>query len=131
MSYAASAALQSALYQHLTTAPALAAVPVFDAQPASPPGTFVLIGPEEARSRPDAEGGVSEHRLTVSVITNESGFLAAKLIAVIISDRLDEGLPGLTRGRLISLHFEQARAKRLDQGQHRRIDLRFRASVDI
>ena len=131
MSYAAAAALQVAVFQRLSTAPGLSGVAVHDALPPSPPGLFVLIGPEEARDASDKSGPGAEHRLILSVISDAAGFLAAKTVAVAISDALTGAQLTLNRGRLVSLSFERALARRLDEGAIRRIDLTFRARVEI
>ena len=49
MSYGAAPALQTAVFQRLSTWPALTGVAIYDAVPPNVTGTFVLIGPEEAR----------------------------------------------------------------------------------
>lgn len=132
MSYAASAAAQAALYARLISAPGLGDVAIYDALPEAPPGTFVLIGPEEVRDASDQSGAGAEHRLIFSVISDASGFLASKQIAVAIADALaDPPYPSLSRGRIVSLSFERARARRLDQGAVRRIDLTFRLRVEL
>jgi len=64
------------------------------------------------------------------VISDATGFLAAKEIAVAISDALVGAALVLTRGHLVSLQFLKAVAKRLSEGEARRIDLRFRARVE-
>ncbi len=129
MSYGVAAALQAAVYQQLVTQ--VPGVPVYDALPTgTAPGTFVLLGPEEALDASDGTGGGADHRFTVSVISDATGFLQAKEIAVQISDALvDAGLV-LTRGRLVSLHFMKAQARRLEAGAARRIDIRFAARVE-
>lgn len=131
MSYAAAAALQSAVFQRLSTAPALAGIAVHDALPPSPPGLFVLIGPEDVRDASDKSGAGAEHRLTISVISDAEGFLAAKTVAVAISDLMAGALPALSRGRVVSLAFDRAQARRIDEGTVRRIDLTFRARIEI
>lgn len=131
MSYAASAALQAAVFQHLTAAPALAGVAVYDAVPPQPDLTFVLVGPEEVRDASDKTGAGAEHRLAISVISDGAGFLSAKGIAVAISDRLAGAALVLTRGRLVSLSFDRAQARRIDEGEVRRIDLTFRARIEL
>ncbi len=131
MSYAAAAALQTAVFQRLSTAPALAGVAVHDALPPTPPGLFVLIGPEDVRDASDKSGAGADHRLSVSVISDAEGFLAAKTVAVAISDVLAAMPPTLTRGRLVSLSFERAVARRIDEGTVRRIDLTFRARIEL
>ncbi|MBT9244903.1 DUF3168 domain-containing protein [Gemmobacter fulvus] len=129
MSYGVAAALQAAVYQRLVAQ--LPGVAVHDAvPPGGGAGTFVLIGPEEARDASDKSGGGAEHRFIVSVISDSSGFLAAKEIAVQISDALVDAVLTLSRGRLVGLAFQKARARRLEAGALRRIDLRFAARVE-
>jgi hypothetical protein len=131
MSYAASPALQAAVFQALTAAPALAGVAIYDAVPPSPAGTFVLVGPEEVRDASDKSGAGAEHRLAVSVISDGTGFLASKTIAAAISDALVGASLVLDRGRLVSLLFLRAQARRIDEGELRRIDLTFRARIEL
>lgn len=129
MSYGVAAALQAAVYQRLVAQ--LPGVAVHDAvPPGGGAGTFVLIGPEEARDASDKSGGGAEHRFIVSVISDSSGFLAAKEIAVQISDALVDAVLTLSRGRLVGLAFQKAQARRLEAGALRRIDLRFAARVE-
>jgi len=131
MSYAAAAALQAAIFAHLSSAPAMAGVDIFDAVPPTGTGTFVLIGPEEATDQSDASGAGAEHRMVISVIADADGFLAAKTIAVDIADRLGDAALTLSRGRLVALQFLRARAKRSRDGDLRRIDMTFRARVEL
>ncbi|MBL8562042.1 MAG: DUF3168 domain-containing protein [Gemmobacter sp.] len=129
MSYGVAAALQAAVYQRLVAQ--VPGVPVHDALPAgTAPGTFVLLGPEEALDASDGSGAGALHRFTVSVISDATGFLQAKQTAVLISDALVDAALVLTRGRLVSLGFEKAQARRLEEGAARRIDLRFAARVE-
>lgn len=129
MSYGVAAALQAAVYQRLVAQ--LPGVAVHDAvPPGGGAGTFVLIGPEEARDASDKSGGGAEHRFIVSVISDSRGFLAAKEIAVQISDALVDAVLTLSRGRLVGLAFQKAQARRLEAGALRRIDLRFAARVE-
>ena len=131
MSYAAAAALQGAVFQHLSAAPALAGVAIYDAVPPQPAGTFVLVGPEEARDASDGSGPGAEHLMQVSVVSDGAGFLAAKTLAAEVSDLLAGAALVLARGRLVSLAFQRARAQRIDAGQVRRIDLTFRARIEL
>lgn len=131
MSYAAAAALQSAVFQALTAAPALAGVAIFDAVPPSPPGTFVLVGPEEVRDASDKSGDGAEHQMMISVISDGAGFLTAKTIGGNIADALQGTAMSLSRGRLVSLAFQRASARRIDEGEVRRIDLTFRARIEL
>lgn len=130
MSYAASAALQSAVYQRLTGWPGLAGVQIVDAlPPATGTGTFVLLGPEDVNDQSDGTGGGAEHRFVVSVISDATGFMSAKAVAAEVSDALVDASLTLTRGALVGLRFLRASAKRLRTGDARRIDLTFRARV--
>jgi hypothetical protein len=132
MSYAAAAALQTAVYGRLTNFPALAGVTVVDAvAPGSGTGKFILPGPETSSDQSDKSGPGAEHRFQVSVISDDTGFLSAKVIAGHVSEALVGASLTLTSGQLVSLFFVRAIARRLDQGDHRRIDLTFRARVDF
>ena len=132
MSYAAASALQSAVYARLTGFPALAGVTVVDAvAPGAGKGKFILLGPETAVDRGDKSGAGVEHVFQVSVISDDTGFLSAKVIAGHVSDALVGAALTLTTGMLVSLNFQRAVARRLKEGEHRRIDLIFRARVDF
>ena len=132
MSYAAAAALQAAIYGRLTGFAALSGVAVLDATPPGVgPETFVLIGPELVNDRSDKTGGGADHLLSVAVISTASGFRSAKVVAGAVSDALVGAAMTLTTGRLVYLAFVQARARRLGEGDVRRIDMTFRARVEI
>lgn len=134
MSYVIAPALQTAIFAHLSADAALQALlsgALYDAiPPATPPATYALIGPEEAFDRSDKTGHGAEHRLVISVVSNASGFLAAKEIAARICDLLDAPALPLSRGRLVALWFDRAEARKIEGDQTRRIDLRFRARVE-
>ncbi|TDK49839.1 DUF3168 domain-containing protein [Antarcticimicrobium luteum] len=135
MSYAMSGPLQAAVYQLLAADPALTAVvggAIYDGLPAGPlPETYVNLGPEVVRDRSDREGAGALHRLTISVISEAPGFAAAKAAAAAIGDVLVDATPALSRGRVVGIWFERARARRTGSaGQIRRIDLNFRARVE-
>jgi hypothetical protein len=134
MSYATAAALQTALFQHLATDIALQGAldgAIYDAvPPATPPATYVLLGTEEATDRSDQLASAVEYRLTISVVTNATGFLPCKTIAALICDRLAQPLPALARGHLVGLWFDRAEARKVASGRIRRVDLRFRARLD-
>jgi hypothetical protein len=131
MSYGAAPALQQAVFQHLTGFPALAGVAIYDAVPPNATGTFVLIGPEEARDQSDKTGAGAEHQLVISVITDATGFLSIKTIAADISDALIGAPLTLVRGTLVNLLFLRASARRIEEGETRRIDLTFRARIEL
>lgn len=132
MSYAATAALQAGVYALLTADTRLEGVAVVDALPEGGiSGTFVLIGPEEARDASDQTGQGAEHRLQLSVISSAAGFLQAKTVAALVSEILVDSKPPIARGRVVGIWFLKATAKRLDEGDVRRIDLIFRARVEL
>lgn len=132
MSYGAAAALQAGVYARLTGFPALAGVSVVDALvPGTGTGTFVLLGPEAVSDRGDKSGPGAEHQFTVSVISDDTGFLTAKVVAGQVSDALVGASFSLTAGQLVDLGFVRAVARRLKEGDSRRIDLTFRARISF
>ena len=135
MSYAVAAPLQEALYTRLAGDPAVQALAgdaVYDAvPPGTPPGTFVVVGPEEVQDRSDATGAGAEHRLRISVVSAASGFQRAKELAGAVSDALlASPVPELRRGRVVGLWFQRAEAARVRTTGARRIDLFFRVRVE-
>ncbi len=134
MSYGASSALQSAVFQKLTSDPTLSGLvgtDIFDALPnGTLPETYVLLGGEVVVDASDGTGDGAWHRFTVSVISDQAGFHAAKSVAAALSDALVDADLVLTRGRLVALNFFRARAQREDTGDRRRVDIVFRARVD-
>ncbi len=131
MSYGAAPALQQAVFQRLTGFPALDGVAIHDAVPPDASGTFVLVGPEEVRDQSDKTGAGAEHQLVISVITDATGFLSIKTVAADVSDALIGAPLSLSRGQLVSLLFLRATARRIEEGETRRIDLTFRARVQL
>lgn len=132
MSYQAAAALQSAIFARLSGFAGLNGVSIVDAMPAgTAPGTFVLIGPEQVLDQSDTSGGGAEHRLEIAVISDASGFLSAKQVAGAVSAALVDAALTLTTGRLVSIQFLRATARRLEAGDTRRIDMTFRARIEL
>jgi hypothetical protein len=135
MSYRAAEAVQAAVFRRLSEDPgvqALAGTAVYDRVPPGPrPATWLSLGAEEARARRDAGGAVAEHDLSVSVETEAEGFAVAKRLAA----AAEAALAGLSlpaeAGRLLDLRLVRARARRAGPGDRRRIDLVFRAVVDL
>jgi hypothetical protein len=132
MSYAMTAALQAAVFATLTGDPVVAELSGGAIHDALPPGPlaplYVLIGPEEARDASDKTGAGAVHEFTVTVVSAEAGFAAAKGLAAAVSDVLSDADLALTRGRLVALRFLRARARRVNGG--REIEMRFRARLD-
>ena len=133
MSYAISAPLQEAVYQHLAGDTALLGIvgpAVYDALPQGPvPEAYVVLGREDVRDRSTKSGGGAVHRFVVSVVADRGGFALAKSAAGAVSDALVDADLTLTRGQLICLTFLRAQARRTQAGQARRIDLTFQAIV--
>ena len=134
MSYAIGAALQAAVYQHLRADPALGALvgtAIYDAvPPGTTTGTYVSLGPEDARDASDKTGTGAVHDFVISVITDEAGFQAVKAVAEAVSDALAAADLVLSRGHLVGLWFLKAQARRVETGATRRVDLTFRARVE-
>ncbi|WP_102109358.1 DUF3168 domain-containing protein [Oceaniglobus roseus] len=134
MSYAMGEALQAAVYQLLQSDPGVQAQlagAVYDALPPGPlPSLYATLGEEDVRDRSDKTGAGALHDLDISVITAAPGFSEAKAAAVAVSDALLGADLVLSRGRVVGLWFLRARARRIDGGAQRRIDLRFRAQTE-
>lgn len=134
MSFGPSGALQAAIYQLLAADPALTSLvgsSIHDEIPPGPvSGTLVSLGEGDVRDVSDKTGGIAEHRFAVSVVSDAEGFAQAQSAAAAISDALVDAAPVLSRGRVVSIRFLKARARRVRAGQVRRIDLTFRAIVE-
>ena len=133
MSYGVAAALQTAVYGALTADAVLSGLvgsAIYDAAPTgSLPALYVSLGPEDVTDASDKTGHAAVHEFTVSVVSDSAGFLTGKQVAAAISDVLVDADLTLTRGALIFLTFVSARARRVQDSDVRRIDLRFRARV--
>ena len=133
MTYAIAAALQKAVFERLqadTTVTGLVGSAIYDAiPPGIVGGTYVSLGPEDVRDAADDTGYGAWHEITVSVVTDEAGFNGAKQVATAVSDALVDAPLTLDRGALVALNFYRARARRVQDADVRRIDLRFRARV--
>lgn len=134
MSYLAAASLQGAVFEALAGDAALAALvggAIYDAvPPGDKPATFVVLGAEDVRDASDATGQGAEHRLTVSVHSSATGFVAAKEVAAAVAGALVDADLSLDTGHLVGIGFLRARARRTENGDARRIDLIFRARVE-
>ncbi|SDL01076.1 DUF3168 domain-containing protein [Paracoccus chinensis] len=138
MSFQASAALQAAIYQALRADPALGVLvgdAIFDAMPATPPaGTHVALGPEDVTEAGDMTGGGARHDFIVSVLSgteDTGGFAPVKAAAAAVVEALEDGGLSLSTGHLAGLWFVSARARRADGGAGRRVDMTFRARIDL
>ena len=134
MSYQSAVALQQALFDVLAGDATLAGLlpgGIFDAPaPATPQGTYGVIGVEDVIDRSDVTGPGAEHRVLIEVVSDASGFSTAKVAAARIAQTLPDTQPVLTTGRIVAIWFHQARARRVEGGSVRRIDLTFRVRVE-
>ena len=132
MSYAATAALQSAVYGALigdANVHGLTGGAIYDALPeGAVPQTYVSLGPERVRDASDKTGAGAVHDFPITVVTDSAGYHLGKQIAAAISDVLVGADLALSRGSLSALHFRRARARRV--GDTREIEVWFRAFVD-
>ena len=108
-------------------------VKLLDAPPASAandpvPPLFVRLGPERVRDRSDGTAGGALHDFSLTVETDEAGFRAAKEVAARISDVLLGAGLSLTRGRVVTLNFLRAQARR--RNSRREIEIWFRAYLE-
>lgn len=134
MSYGMSPVLQTAIYEALRADAALAGLVgahIYDALPTGAvPETYVSIGDERVRDASDQTHNGSVHKLDILVRTTQPGFAKAKAIAAIISDALHNAQLSMSRGRMVSLQFERATARRIETNTAREILLLFRARLD-
>lgn len=134
MSYGMAQALQAAIFGALTadaTLSGLIDTAIYDELPPGPvEGTYVSLGAEDVRDLSAGDGGLAAHSFGVSVVSSSEGFAQAKAVAAAVSDALVDATPAMSRGRIVSLRFVRARAKRVRAGQVRRIDMTFRAIVE-
>ncbi|WP_323010345.1 DUF3168 domain-containing protein [Paracoccus sp. (in: a-proteobacteria)] len=138
MSYRGTAALQAAVYRVLREDAALQGLvgdAIYDAMPvAAPAGPYVALGPEEVRDAGDVTAAGAVHDFVVSVLSGSDaagGFGAVKAAAVAVSEALETVAITPDRGRLAGLWFLRARARRVENGAGRRVDLTFRARIDL
>ena len=138
MSYGAGQALQAAIYQHLRADGALALLvgdAVFDAMPVQPPsGAHVALGPEVVRDAGDASAAGAVHEFEISVLEGGDaggGFAAVKEAAAAVSEALEGAALVPERGHLVGIWLLRTRARRVENGGARRVDLTFRARIDL
>lgn len=131
MTYALAAPLQAAVFQRLSGNAALGAVPIFDAPPeGSAPAIYVAFGPEDVRDRSDKTGRAARHRVALSVVGDGGGFHALKQTAAAVETALSGAPLTLSQGRVVSLRFERARARRDRNGTRRTVEMTFNALLD-
>ncbi|WP_187429205.1 hypothetical protein ROLI_028640 [Roseobacter fucihabitans] len=134
MSYAIAGALQAAIFDALIQDSALGTLigsNIYDAVPTGNlPEAYVSLGSEQVRDASDQTGDGAVHTVDISIITSQPGYAGAKAIAAAVSDALQDADLSLARGRLVSLRFQRAQARRIDKAAGREIRMRFRARVE-
>lgn len=134
MSYGVAQALQVGIFNALSADAVLTALvgtAIYDELPPGPvDGAYVSLGAEEVRDLSAKDGDLAAHSFGISVVSAVEGFAEPKAIAAAVSDALVDATPELSRGRIVSLRFVKARARRVRAGQVRRIDMTFRAIVE-
>ncbi|MEM8756035.1 MAG: DUF3168 domain-containing protein [Pseudomonadota bacterium] len=136
MTMSLSAPLQLALYERLTTAPALASLQgrVYDDAPHRNRETstdpYVTIGEESVRPWNTATDFGAIHDAVVSVHAPRRGFLDVKALAATIAEVIVTDPPAPERGRIVCHEFVAARTRREEQGALRRIDVTFRFVIE-
>lgn len=138
MNYLASAALQGAVYEALRADPDLWDMigdAVYDAMPVTAPsGVYVALGPEDVTDAGDMTGHAARHDFVISVLSGSEesgGFAGVKAAAAAVAAALEGAPLPLDEGRVAGLWFLRSRARRTDGGTGRRVDMTFRATVDL
>lgn len=138
MTYALSWPLQEAVFQRLSADTAVAAIAggrIYDAPlppeaEGDPDGVYVTLGDETVRDWSTKSDNGAVHQITISVHAPRRGFAEAKQAAGAISDSLLGAALTMTRGKVIQIRFHEARTGRSQGDALRRIDLRFRVTVE-
>lgn len=138
MTYLASAALQGAIYEALRADPVLWGMigdAIYDAMPVTAPsGVYVALGPEDVSDAGDMTGCATRHDFVISVLSGaeeSGGFAGVKAAAGAVAAALEGAPLALDAGQVAGLWFLRSRARRVDAGRGRRVDMTFRATVDM
>ncbi|MEM7057331.1 MAG: DUF3168 domain-containing protein [Pseudomonadota bacterium] len=137
MTYAISWPLQEGIYSLICTDPVCSSTlgsRVFDAVPleadnGTPDDVYMTFGDEEVQDWSSGSTNGAIHLITVSVHAPRHGFSDAKQAAAAVSDAILSGGLSLTRGNVVNVRFVDARTTRQEVDGLRRIDLRFRITV--
>ena len=138
MTYALSWPLQEGVFQLLSADVGVAALVggrIYDAPPSleaetDPDGIYVTIGDESARNWSTASDHGAAHLLTIAVHAPRRGFAEAKQAAGAISDAMLGGAITMSRGQVILVSFVSARTRRAEGDAVRRVEMRFRVTVE-
>jgi len=138
MTYALSWPLQEAVYDLLTTTPAVTALiggRVYDAPPpvdgvVAPAGLYAVIGDEAVQDWSTKSDHGADHRITIALIAPRAGFSEAKQAAGAVSDAMLSGALSLSRGHVVGVWFLGAETDREEGDDLRRVEMTFRILIE-
>ena len=138
MTYALSWPLQEGVFQLLSNDTGVAAHlggRIYDAPlsldaEADPDGIYLTLGDERVEDWSTATDPGAAHLLTSAVHAPRRGFAEAKQAAGAVSDAMLGGTIAMSRGRVILVRFVDARTRRAEGDALRRIEMRFRLTVE-
>lgn len=97
---------------------------------AAPDGLYLIIGDEEVQDWSTATDAGAVHLISLNIHAPRRGFAEAKQAAADISDAILNGALTLERGRVINIRFVDAETHREESDQLRRIEMRFRITLE-
>lgn len=138
MTYALAWPLQEALFAKLCENPLCVEHfngQIFDAPlpfsaDAAPEGLYLILGDEEAQDWSTASDNGAVHLVSLNIHAPRRGFAEAKRAAADISDVVLAGGLVLSRGQVVNIRFVDARTHREEADALRRIEMRFRITVE-
>ncbi len=138
MTYALSWPLQKALYELIGTDAACLqhfGQRIYDAAPPflgeqAPEGIYLTFGDEEVTDWSTGTDAGAVHLVKLTVHAPRRGFSEAKQAASAVSDAILGGALAPSRGRIVNARFVDARTGRSEADALRRIDMRFRITIE-
>lgn len=97
---------------------------------AAPEGLYLIIGDEEVQDWGTATDAGAVHLISLNIHAPRRGFAEAKQAAADISDTLLNSTMNLARGRVVNIRFVDASTHREEADQLRRIEMRFRLTLE-
>lgn len=97
---------------------------------AAPEGLYLIIGDEEVEDWSTGSDRGAVHLISLNIHAPRRGFAEAKQAAADISDALLNAEIVLTRGRVVNVRFVDANTHREEADQLRRIEMRFRFTLE-
>ena len=138
MTYALGWPLQQALFATLCESPVCKTHfngQIFDAplpfgSEAAPEGLYLIIGDEEVQDWSTTSDAGAVHLVSLNIHAPRRGFSEAKQAAADVSDAILGGTLHLQRGRVVNIRFVDANTHREEADQLRRIEMRFRITLE-